>query len=113
MQPAAEVETLKNAQDETVEKPTAIEAEAEQQEIEVQNTEGDKKVSEVVAEPSGVNDAVTASEVSENIAATEEADPELPEKLGEASEPVLETVAEEPKPARAKPKRRGWWSLGQ
>ncbi|WP_170480676.1 Rne/Rng family ribonuclease [Ruegeria arenilitoris] len=113
VQPAAEVETLKNAQDETVEKPTAIEAEAEQQEIEVQNTEGDKKVSEVVAEPSGVNDAVTASEVSENIAATEEADPELPEKLGEASEPVLETVAEEPKPARAKPKRRGWWSLGQ
>ncbi|WP_170606823.1 Rne/Rng family ribonuclease [Ruegeria arenilitoris] len=113
VQPAEEVETLKNAQDETAEKPTAIEAEAEQQEIEVQNTEGDKKVSEVVAEPSGVNDAVTASEVSENIAATEEADPEPPEKLGEASEPVLETVAEEPKPARAKPKRRGWWSLGQ
>ncbi|KIC42647.1 ribonuclease [Ruegeria sp. ANG-R] len=41
----------------------------------------------------------------------EDAKPE-PEAV-EAPEPVLEAVAEEPEPAPAKPKRRGWWSLGQ
>ncbi|WP_170445781.1 Rne/Rng family ribonuclease [Ruegeria arenilitoris] len=35
------------------------------------------------------------------------------EKAEDTAEPVLETVAEEPEPSPAKPKRRGWWSLGQ
>ncbi|WP_170418989.1 Rne/Rng family ribonuclease [Ruegeria arenilitoris] len=35
------------------------------------------------------------------------------EKAEDSPEPVLETIAEEPEPSPAKPKRRGWWSLGQ
>ncbi len=47
-------------------------------------------------------------EVAEEPAAAE---PEVVEAA--TPEPVLEVVAEEPEPAPAKPKRRGWWSLGQ
>ncbi len=49
------------------------------------------------------------AEAADDPEATEDAQPVEVEP--EAAEPVLETVAEEPAPA--KPKRRGWWSLGQ
>ncbi len=55
-------------------------------------------------EPVETPDAEPVAEAPE--AATEE-------KAEDSPEPVLETVAEEPEPSPAKPKRRGWWSLGQ
>ena len=56
-------------------------------------------------------DTPEVAEVVDDPEATEDAQPVEVEP--EAAEPVLETVAEEPEPAPAKPKRRGWWSLGQ
>ncbi len=59
---------------------------------------------------------VEASEQIETVAVEAEEqpikiEPEVVET--ETPEPVLEVVTEEPEPAPAKPKRRGWWSLGQ
>ncbi len=62
-------------------------------------------------EPVEAGEPEVAAEVE-----TPDAEPvaEAPETATEDTvEPVLETVAEEPEPSPAKPKRRGWWSLGQ
>jgi len=62
-------------------------------------------------EPVEAGEPEVAAEVE-----TPDAEPvaEAPETATEdTAEPVLETVAEEPEPSPAKPKRRGWWSLGQ
>ncbi|MEX0307072.1 MAG: Rne/Rng family ribonuclease [Ruegeria sp.] len=64
-----------------------------------------------VAESASEEVSVTEEEASVAEEQPEEAKPE-PEVV-EAPEPVLEVVAEEAEPAPAKPKRRGWWSLGQ
>ncbi len=59
---------------------------------------------EAIAEPEPAIDAepVSAAEPSQEETVADEVE-----------EPVLETVTDEPEPAPAKPKRRGWWSLGQ
>ncbi|NOE26042.1 ribonuclease E/G [Ruegeria sp. HKCCD6157] len=52
---------------------------------------------------------------AEALEAADVAETEDPAEAGPAEatpEPVLESVAEEPEPVPAKPKRRGWWSLG-
>ncbi|WP_425078216.1 Rne/Rng family ribonuclease [Ruegeria denitrificans] len=51
-------------------------------------------------------EAVEASEITETDDPAEDGPAEA------TPEPVLEGVAEEPEPVPAKPKRRGWWSLG-
>ncbi|NOD83501.1 ribonuclease E/G [Ruegeria sp. HKCCD6119] len=51
-------------------------------------------------------EAVEAADVSETDDPAEDGPAET------TPEPVLESVAEEPEPVPAKPKRRGWWSLG-
>ncbi|NOC44775.1 ribonuclease E/G [Ruegeria sp. HKCCD7559] len=51
-------------------------------------------------------EAVEAADVSETDDPAEDGPAET------TPEPVLESVAEEPEPIPAKPKRRGWWSLG-
>ncbi len=59
---------------------------------------------------------VEASEQAEPVAIEAEEQPiEIEPEVVETEtpEPVLEVVTEEPEPAPAKPKRRGWWSLGQ
>ncbi|UWR04603.1 Rne/Rng family ribonuclease [Ruegeria conchae] len=60
--------------------------------------------------------SVEASEQAEAVAVEAEEQPiEIEPEVVETEtpEPVLEVVTEEPEPAPAKPKRRGWWSLGQ
>ncbi len=93
------------------------------------------EAAEVVTEPvSAETDAPTADEVTETEVITEvaveaeeaveevaetvqtaEVEVALEEPVAETPEPVLEVVAEEPEqPSEPpKPKRRGWWSLGQ
>ncbi len=59
---------------------------------------------------------VEASEQAEPVAIEAEEQPiEIEPEVVETEtpEPVLEVVTKEPEPAPAKPKRRGWWSLGQ
>ncbi|MDP5216476.1 Rne/Rng family ribonuclease [Ruegeria sp. 2205SS24-7] len=66
---------------------------------------------EAAAEPETPS---VAAEVAEEVGEPETAEP-APEPVVEAApEPVLEAVAETPEPEAkpAKPKRRGWWSLG-
>ncbi|WP_170595117.1 ribonuclease E/G [Ruegeria arenilitoris] len=63
-------------------------------------------------EPVEASEPEVASEV-ETPDAEPVAEAATEEKAEDTAEPVLETVAEEPEPSPAKPKRRGWWSLGQ
>lgn len=68
-----------------------------------------------VAESTEAPEAEAEAEAEEPIAAVaeESQEPEVaPEPEPATEEPVLEVVAEEPAEP-AKPKRRGWWSLGQ
>ncbi|WP_074734712.1 Rne/Rng family ribonuclease [Ruegeria halocynthiae] len=91
-EPATEVETSEKAPEpEVAEAPTETAAE-----------------SEVVAAPS--EDAVEPEVAEAEIQLT----PVEPERVeAETPAPVLEVVTEEPDPSPDKPKRRGWWSLGQ
>ncbi len=71
---------------------------------------------EVVSEEVNTTDAEEVSELEpEGVAEAEEVEVAPQEPVVETPEPVLEVVAEEPeKPSEPpKPKRRGWWSLGQ
>ncbi len=67
-------------------------------------------VAEEVSEPISPQETEQVEEAAAEPEPAPEAEPEQP-----VPEPVLEAVAEEPeKPSEpAKPKRRGWWSLGQ
>ncbi|CAD0185725.1 Ribonuclease E [Ruegeria sp. THAF57] len=73
---------------------------------------------ETAVEPESVTDSVSeeiVEPVAEPVAEAPEEPAQDPEPEKPAAEPVLEVVAEEPEAPSdpAKPKRRGWWSLGQ
>ncbi len=89
------------------EQPEPVEAAAETSEPEAQETS--EPAPEEVAEP--VAETADAVEVVETV----EVEATVEEVVEETPEPVLEVVAEEPEqPSEPdKPKRRGWWSLGQ
>ncbi|MEX0277125.1 MAG: Rne/Rng family ribonuclease [Ruegeria sp.] len=72
-------------------------------------------VAEAAVENTEADTAPEAAEPEETIEAPEavQAAMEEPAPVEAPSEPVLETVNEDPEPAPDKPKRRGWWSLGQ
>ncbi len=80
---------------------------------EAPSAEGDDQTAEPTPEAAVEEVAEVASETPEEEVATAQADVEPAEAANETSEPVLETVTEDPEPVPAKPKRRGWWSLGQ
>ncbi len=108
---------------------------AEAAEAEQQEPADESESIEPAAEPDSADapskleiaEATSASEVAEEAPEEPAEAPELvaeeaeestvaaePEVIEAATpEPVLEAVADEPEPAPAKPKRRGWWSLGQ
>ncbi len=110
-------------------------ANAEAAEAEQQEPADESESIEPAAEPDSADapseleiaEATSASEVAEEVPEEPAEAPELvaeeaeestvaaePEVIEAATpEPVLEAVADEPEPAPAKPKRRGWWSLGQ
>ncbi|MFY2826471.1 Rne/Rng family ribonuclease [Ruegeria sp. MALMAid1280] len=89
------------------EQPEPVEAAAETSESEAQETY--EPAPEEVVEP--VAETADAVEVVETV----EVETTVEEVVQETPEPVLEVVAEEPEqPSEPdKPKRRGWWSLGQ
>lgn len=72
-------------------------------------------VAEAAVENTEADTAPEAAELEETIEEPEavQAAMEEPAPVEAPSEPVLETVNEDPEPAPDKPKRRGWWSLGQ
>ncbi len=102
--PAPEPEVAEEAVQAAAETPADEAAGAEDNATEAQAEEPVEESEPEVAAEVETPDAEPVAEAPE--AATEE-------KAEDAAEPVLETVAEEPEPSPAKPKRRGWWSLGQ
>ncbi len=89
-------------------KPEAVEAEQPEQ------TEDTQDVAETPEPEAAQVQSDEGSPEAEPVVAETEEQPAEPEVVDiETPEPVLETVAEEPEPSPAKPKRRGWWSLGQ
>ncbi|WP_170371274.1 ribonuclease E/G [Ruegeria arenilitoris] len=102
--PAPEPEVAEEAVQATAETPADEAAGAEDNAPEAKAEEPVEESEPEVAAEVETPDAEPVAEAPE--AATEE-------KAEDAAEPVLETVAEEPEPSPAKPKRRGWWSLGQ
>ncbi|WP_170330519.1 Rne/Rng family ribonuclease [Ruegeria arenilitoris] len=118
----ANAEAEQNAEEAPAEEGVEIVAEAEVVETAVsEQIEVEAEVAETEVEASAVTEEPaeeTAAPVKEEVAAAEEqaSEPEPEQVAPETPEPVLEVVAEEPvpeEPAPAKPKRRGWWSLGQ
>ena len=73
------------------------------------------EVVEAVSEETTQSVEAAKAEAATGVAAAPEeaATPEPEAPVEEMPEPVLEAIAEESEPASAKPKRRGWWSLGQ
>ncbi len=106
-EPAADSVTEPEMAEAPVEEAQAVEAVVEE--------EPAAEASEEPAVAAEQSEAAPEDEPSEPVAEPQEevAEPEAAEAPQEA-EPVLETVAEEPaQPAEPpKPKRRGWWSLG-
>ncbi len=84
----------------------AVEAEQPVEAVESEET----PEAEIAEEPS---DAEPVAAEAEAPAEDQPSDAEPETAEVEPAEPVLETVAQEPEPTPAKPKRRGWWSLGQ
>lgn len=106
--PEAEVPEVAQEQGET------LEAEAETVDVapeEPVNAEEASVEDAPAEETSGVVEELAAQAVEEVTA--DEVEPAVEAPVEETPEPVLETVAEEPEPGPAKPKRRGWWSLGK
>ncbi|EEE38351.1 ribonuclease, Rne/Rng family protein [Rhodobacteraceae bacterium KLH11] len=66
---------------------------------------------EVIPEPEAAAEAPEEADAPVAVDQPAETEPETEE--APTPEPVLEAVVEEPEPVPAKPKRRGWWSLGQ
>ncbi len=102
--PAPEPEVAEEAVQAAAETPADEAAGAEDNAPEAQAEEPVEESEPEAAAEVETPDAEPVAEAPE--AATEE-------KAEDTAEPVLETVAEEPEPSPAKPKRRGWWSLGQ
>ncbi|WP_170324833.1 Rne/Rng family ribonuclease [Ruegeria arenilitoris] len=122
---AAVVESPSEAEAEAAKEATAPEGEAvTEPEAEPENEQPEPvEAAEAVAEEAPEPEPQEASEpeaekvvdpVSETVE-TVEVEATVEEVVEEDPEPVLEAVAEEPEqPSEpAKPKRRGWWSLGQ
>ncbi len=117
----AETQVTEEAQAEPVAEPEAEEVAAEAEtpamsepeEVQAEAVE----VAEAVEEPIEAADAQEDPAEAEEVATEPVVEDTPAEPVAEetAAEPVLETVAEEPeKPSEPpKPKRRGWWSLGQ
>jgi ribonuclease E len=110
--PASEAEAVTEPEAEPVsEQPGPVEAAepAEEESPEVEPQEASEPEAEEVAGP--VAETVEVVEAVEAV----EVETTVEEVVEETPEPVLEAVAEEPEqPSEpAKPKRRGWWSLGQ
>ncbi|NOD87284.1 MULTISPECIES: ribonuclease E/G [unclassified Ruegeria] len=106
--PEAEVPEVAQEQGETVE----VEAETVEVAPEEPVNAEEASVEDAPAEEtSGVVEELAAQAVEEVTA--DEVEPAVEAPVEETPEPVLETVAEEPEPGPAKPKRRGWWSLGK
>ncbi len=93
----------------------AAEAAADEQEqaVEAAPVEPEQVVETVKPEAQPEAEPVAETETPEAVEQPAESEAEV--TVEETPEPVLETVSEEPEPepAPAKPKRRGWWSLGQ
>ncbi len=99
-EPADESESIEPAAE-----PDSADAPSE---LEIAEATSASEVDEEVPEEPAEAPEPVAEEAEESTVAAE------PEVLEAATpEPVLEAVADEPEPAPAKPKRRGWWSLGQ
>ncbi|WP_299983541.1 ribonuclease E/G [uncultured Ruegeria sp.] len=89
-------------------KPEAVESEQPEQ------TEDAQDVAETPEPEAAQAQSDEGSPEAQQVIAETEEQPAEPEVVKiETPEPVLEAVAEEPEPTPAKPKRRGWWSLGQ
>ncbi|WP_298848441.1 ribonuclease E/G [uncultured Ruegeria sp.] len=107
--PAAEVVAERDQEE-------ATEAVAEQSEVVAETAGAEPDVTMVVDQSVNGTDVEPAAE--ETVAAELVEEPETQSgdesivPVEETPEPVLETVSEEPEPGPAKPKRRGWWSLG-
>ncbi len=99
-EPADESESIEPAAE-----PDSADAPSE---LEIAEATSASEVAEEVPEEPAEAPELVAEEAEESTVAAE------PEVIEAATpEPVLEAVADEPEPAPAKPKRRGWWSLGQ
>ncbi len=126
----AETQVTEEAQAEPVAEPEAEEpvAEPEAEDVAAEAeapavSEPEEVQAEAVEVAESVEEPIEAADAQEDPAEAEEvtAEPVVEDTPAEpvaeetAAEPVLETVAEEPeKPSEPpKPKRRGWWSLGQ
>ncbi|MEW2916880.1 Rne/Rng family ribonuclease [Ruegeria sp. ANG10] len=113
-------ESASESEDAPVEKTEETAAEKAEEPAPEQAVE-QLEAAEVVTEPvSAEADAPAADEVTETEVVTEtvqiaEVEVATEEPVAETPEPVLEVVSEEPEqPSEPpKPKRRGWWSLGQ
>ncbi len=99
-EPADESESIEPAAE-----PDSADAPSE---LEIAEATSASEVAEEVPEEPAEAPELVAEEAEESTVAAE---PEVIEAA--TAEPVLEAVADEPEPAPAKPKRRGWWSLGQ
>ncbi|MCA0906513.1 Rne/Rng family ribonuclease [Ruegeria marisrubri] len=117
--------TEKPAAEETGESIAGESAEvlAEQVDVAAEPAEAQADAPPLEEQPANGVDAAQAVEEAdeaekpsaETVEAADVAETEDPAEAGPAEatpEPVLESVAEEPEPVPAKPKRRGWWSLG-
>ncbi len=119
----AEEAVAKQAEETTAEEPAPEQAveqpEAAEVVTEPVSAEPDAPTANEVTETEVITEvAVEAEEAVEEVAETvqtAEVEVALEEPVAETPEPVLEVVAEEPEqPSEPpKPKRRGWWSLGQ
>ncbi len=99
-EPADESESIEPAAE-----PDSADAPSE---LEIAEATSASEVAKEVPEEPAEAPELVAEEAEESTVAAE------PEVIEAATpEPVLEAVADEPEPAPAKPKRRGWWSLGQ
>ncbi len=119
----AEEAVAKQAEETAAEEPAPEQAveqpEAAEVVTEPVSAEADAPTVDEVTETEVITEvAVEAEEAVEEVAETvqtAEVEVALEEPVAETPEPVLEVVAEEPEqPSEPpKPKRRGWWSLGQ
>ncbi len=117
VEPVAEaVEEAPAPEAEAVTEPEAEEASEQPEPVEVAE-EAPEAESEEASEPETEEVAEPFAETVEAVEAVETVEVEVAveEVVEETPEPVLEVVAKEPEqPSEpAKPKRRGWWSLGQ
>ncbi len=118
----APVEAPEALADQPVSEDTADEPQEAEEKVETAAAEPESGAEEKTSEPrvdetAQEEPAVPEEPKAEPVAAQDVSEPVVEEPVQaaeETPEPVLETVVEEREPAQPpKPKRRGWWSLGQ